>query len=177
MKFLKLKIFIFSTLLAFFITTCINAAIKTPFENIKIHNKPIYHSEIEFLNVDGKVINLSKYRGKLIILNFWASWCAPCREEMPSLDILKNTNEVSDLMIFPINIEKINIKKAKKFFKNLNIKNLSIFFDSEFKLVKLFSLRGVPTTIILDREGKEFSRIIGSIDFLDKKFIEWISKY
>ena len=96
---------------------------------------------------------------------------------MPSLDALQESSKVSDLIIFPINIEKKNIKRSKKFFKNLNIKNLSIFFDNEFKLVKLFSLRGVPTTIILNRKGREFSRIIGSIDFSDKKFIEWISKY
>ena len=177
MKFLKLKIIIFSILSVFFITTIINAAINPPFENIKMHNKPLYHSEIEFLNLDGELVNLSKYEGKLIILNFWTSWCAPCREEMPSLDALQESSKVSDLIIFPINIEKKNIKRSKKFFKNLNIKNLSIFFDNEFKLVKLFSLRGVPTTIILNRKGREFSRIIGSIDFSDKKFIEWISKY
>ena len=68
-------------------------------------------------------------------------------------------------------------KKTKKFFKDVNIKNLSIYFDSELELIKLFKLRGVPTTILLNKEGNEFARIVGEIDFYDKKFMEWLNQY
>ena len=73
--------------------------------------------------------------------------------------------------------EKPNIKKTSKFFQDLNIKNLKIYFDPEFELTKQFKLRGVPTTILLNKEGNEFARIIGDINFEDKKFIEWINNF
>ena len=80
-------------------------------------------------------------------------------------------------MIFPINIGQENIMKSQVFFKELNIENLSIYIDPSVKLAKEFSLRGIPTTILINKEGKEFARIIGSIDFDDLKFIEWLKKY
>ena len=80
-------------------------------------------------------------------------------------------------MIFPINVGKDNLKKSKKFFKDLEIKNLNIYFDNPVTLAKDLTLRGIPTTILFDKKGKEFARIIGSIDFSDQEFINWISNY
>ncbi len=111
------------------------------------------------------------------MLNFWATWCAPCKKEMPSLDYLIENPKLNNLKIFPINVGKDNIKNSKQFFKDLKIKNLNIYFDNEITLAKDFSLRGLPTTILFNKKGQEFARIIGSIDFEDIKFIEWISKY
>ena len=96
---------------------------------------------------------------------------------MPLLDELQVNKKISNIKIFPINLENKNIKKTKSFFNDLNIKNISIFFDSQLKLVKLFSLRGVPTTIFFNREGEEFARVIGSEDFSKDSFINWLSKY
>ena len=69
------------------------------------------------------------------------------------------------------------IEKSVDFFSELNIKNLELYFDNTIKLAKTFSLRGLPTTIIVNKEGEEFARIVGSIDFNDEKFINWLSKY
>ena len=91
--------------------------------------------------------------------------------------MIKKNPELNNLEIFPINIGKDNLKKSEKFFKDLNIRNLNIYFDSPITLAKNFNLRGVPTTILLNKDGKEFARIIGSIDFEDKDFIRWIKNY
>ena len=129
------------------------------------------------MDSEKKVIKLSNYKGNLVIINFWATWCAPCKEEMPSLDILKENSNLDNLKIFPINIGKENLKKSKIFFRDLNIKNLNIYFDRDITLAKDLSLRGVPTTILFNKEGKEFARIIGSIDFNDKEFVKWLLNY
>ena len=113
----------------------------------------------------------------MIILNFWATWCLPCKEEMPLLDDLQVNKNIQKLNIFPINLEEVNSKKIKNFFKELGIKNMSIYFDKKLNLVKLFSLRGLPTTIFFNRNGEEFARVIGSADFSDNKFIDWLSNY
>ena len=139
-------------------------------------NLKIYENVI-FKDANQKDVDLTDYKGKLIILNFWATWCAPCREEMPSLDSLQANIELTNLKIFPINISRENLKKSQNFFKELNIKNLDIYFDSPITLAKKFSLRGVPTTIFFDKRGNEFARIIGSLDFNNKEFINWLKSY
>ena len=137
--------------------------------------KPI--SSLIFEDFSGNEINLNEYNGKLVIINFWATWCAPCKKEMPSLDKLYQDKNFKNLQVFAVNMEQPNTLKTKKFFDDLNIKKLSIFFDSNLNFVKEFKLRGVPTTVLINKKGEEFARIIGEVDFLDKKFLKWLSNY
>ncbi len=146
-------------------------------KNLIINKEYKKYDSLTFLNAKNQKINLNSYKGNLIILNFWATWCAPCKEEMPSLDALLNNDRLNNLKIFPINVGKDNLEKSESFFKDLDINNLEIYFDSPSTLAKKLSLRGIPTSIILNKEGEEFARIIGSIDFEDKKFIDWLSIY
>ena len=111
------------------------------------------------------------------MLNFWATWCAPCKEEMPSLDRLLGNKKLNNLTIFPINVGQDSTEKSSKFFEDLKIKNLDLYFDPPVTLAKKFQLRGIPTSILLDKNGYEFARIIGSIDFEDKDFVKWLSSY
>ena len=146
-------------------------------KNLVLNKEPKIYDNIIFLDSDEKLVKLSDYKGKLVIINFWATWCAPCKEEMPSLDALKDNTNFDNLEIFPINIGKDDLNKSYEFFKDLNIKNLDIYFDNKTTLAKDFLLRGVPTTLLFNKEGKEFARIVGSIDFNEKNFIEWLSLY
>ncbi len=149
----------------------------TDFKNLIIKKDQKKYEDLSFLDADKKQVNLDDYRGKLVLLNFWASWCAPCKEEMPSLDSLQSNKNLNNLQIFPINVGQDNEKKAKDFFKELDIKTLNIYFDTTITLAKKFQLRGIPTTILISKDGYEFARIIGSIDFESQKFIKWLSKY
>ena len=146
-------------------------------KNLVISEEFKKHGDITFFDTKKNLINLNDYKGSLIILNFWATWCAPCKEEMPSLDFLAVNENLDNLKIFPINVGKDKIENAEKFFNDLNIKNLELYFDAPVTLAKKFSLRGLPTSIIFNKQGLEFAKIIGSIDFKDEKFIEWLSQY
>ena len=146
-------------------------------KNIVIHKVPKTYDNVIFLDKKDQKININEYKGSLLILNFWATWCEPCKEEMPSLDNLQVNPDLDKIKIFAINISKENLEKVNKFFINLNIKNFEPYFDSPITLAKTFSLRGVPTSILINKEGQEFARIIGSIDFEDQNFINWIKKY
>tara|TARA_B100001093_G_scaffold382060_1_gene367644 strand:+ start:1413 stop:1892 length:480 start_codon:yes stop_codon:yes gene_type:complete len=146
-------------------------------KNLVINKDFKKYDNLTFIDAKNKVINLSDYEGNLILLNFWATWCAPCKEEMPSLDLLQANENLKNLKIFPINVGQDNIEKASKFFEDLKIKNLDYYFDTPITLAKKFGLRGVPTSILFNKEGLEFARIIGSIDFTDKKFIEWLDNF
>ena len=148
-----------------------------PLNNIAINEIPKPISSIIFEDFSGNEIELNDYEGKLVIINLWATWCAPCKKEMPSLDMLNRNKSFKNLQIFPVNMEKPNRKKSKKFFSNLNIQSLKIFFDKDLDFVKEFNLRGVPTTVLINKKGKEFAKIIGEVDFNDEKFIKWLLKY
>ena len=146
-------------------------------KNIVIHKVPKTYDNVIFLDQKDQKINIDEYKGKLLLLNFWATWCEPCKEEMPSLDKLQANTELDKIKIFAINIGKENLDKVNKFFVDLNIKNFEPYFDPPTTLAKKFSLRGVPTSILINKEGQEFARIMGSIDFEDKNFVNWIKKY
>ena len=146
-------------------------------KNLVINNELKTYNNITFLDSNEKIIKLTDYKGNLVLLNFWATWCLPCKKEMPSLDDLKTSPELNNIEIFPINIGKENLEKTNKFFLDLNVKNLNIYFDNPVTLAKALALRGVPTTVLFNKDGKEFARIIGSIDFGDKGFINWIKLY
>jgi len=146
-------------------------------KNIVIHKVPKTYDNVIFLDKKDQKTNINDFKGNLLILNFWATWCEPCKEEMPSLDNLQVNPELNNLKIFAINIGKENSKKVNNFFKNLNIKNFEPYFDVPITLAKIFSLRGVPTSIFINKNGEEFARIIGFIDFDNKKFIDWLKTY
>ncbi len=146
---------------------------KPPFKNILVLDKPKVYKDIVFQDRDGNQIDVNSIdTHEIYILNFWATWCAPCKDEMPSLDKLQVEDRI---FIFPINMEEKNLKNTDKFYKDLNIKNLNLYFDDGLKLVKVFALRGVPTTIILNKKKEMVARVSGSVDFADEKFISWLS--
>jgi thiol-disulfide isomerase/thioredoxin len=143
-------------------------------KNLVVHKIPKIYDNVIFLDDADEEINIQNLDSKLIILNFWATWCEPCKEEMPSLNRLQANQNLKNLKIYPINIGKENLNKVKSFFNELDINNLEPYFDNPSTLAKTFSLRGLPTTILLNSKGEEFARIIGSINFDDENFINWL---
>mgnify|MGYP001357937758 FL=1 len=174
MKLLSYKFFL---VVIYLISTVISFSDEPNIKNLVIHKQNKKLKNITFLDVDNKLIHLNEFTGQLVIINFWATWCAPCKEEMPSLDNLKNLKAFENLKILPINVGQEDIQKSKIFFDDLKIKNLELYFDNSIKLAKTFTLRGLPTSVIINKEGEEFARIIGSIDFGDENFIKWLSKF
>jgi len=164
-------------ILFIFLTNNVFANDVSEIKNIVIHKDLKVYDNVIFLDKNDKKINIKEFNGNLLLLNFWATWCEPCKEEMPSLDKLQINENLSNLKVFAINISQENKKKVDNFFKDLNIKNFDPYFDAPTTLAKTFSLRGVPTSILLDKDGKEFARIIGSINFDNKKFINWLKTY
>ncbi len=146
-------------------------------KNLIINKELKKYDSLTFLDAKNKELKLDDFKGNLILLNFWATWCAPCKKEMPSLDLLQVNENLKNIKIFPINVGQDKIDNAISFYNDLKIKNLELYFDSPTTLAKKFQLRGLPTSILFNKEGKEFARIVGSINFEDKKFIKWLSKY
>ena len=114
---MKLLTYKFLLVIFYLLSTVISYSTEQPnIKNLIVHSDGKKLKNIEFKNNFDEVIRLNDYRGKLVILNFWATWCAPCRHEMLSLDTLQSMNHLENLKIFPINVGKEKIEKAEKFF-------------------------------------------------------------
>ena len=175
MKLLTIK---FILVFIYLISSSASYAIQQPnLKNLIIHKDSKKLEKINFININNEVINLKRFRNSLIVINFWATWCAPCIEEMPSLSRLKANTVFKNLQIIPINVGKDNVEKSKNFYKKLKIDNLEIYFDKDVELAKKFLLRGLPTTVFINKKGEEFARVIGFINFDDKKIIKWLKTY
>tara|TARA_Y100000741_G_scaffold233634_1_gene178558 strand:- start:88 stop:618 length:531 start_codon:yes stop_codon:yes gene_type:complete len=175
---MKLLILKFILIFIYLISSSSSYAIQQPnIKNLIVHKNPKKLEMINFFNNKNETINLNEFKNSLIILNFWATWCAPCKEEMPSLDSLQVNSIFNNLKIIPINVGRENIEISKRFYKELKIKNLEIYYDKNVNLANKFLLRGLPTTILINKNGEEFARIIGYVDFNEKKIIKWLKQY
>tara|TARA_B100001121_G_C18646645_1_gene602005 strand:- start:822 stop:1352 length:531 start_codon:yes stop_codon:yes gene_type:complete len=145
-------------------------------KNLIIYEEKQEIKLFEFFNEFENKVNIQEFKSELIIVNFWATWCAPCREEMPSLNNLQLVNNEKKIKIIPINIGGENLRTSKKFFNELNINNLKVYVGNGAEIAKNLKLRGLPTTIFIDRDGYEFARIVGSIDFNSDEFLKWLKK-
>ena len=175
---MKFKNLYFSVIIFYLISFSFVYSIDLPdIKNIIIHKEKKKINHLYFFNSKSKKVSLNDFSSNLVIINFWATWCAPCKEEMPHLNRLKSKNEFKDIEIIPINIADEELKNSKKFFEELSINNLEIFYGSSVELAKEFKLRGIPTTIFIDKEGYEFARVIGFIDFENKSFLDWLANH
>ena len=148
--------------------------IKT-FNNIVLHEKPKDLPDLELINKKGNTIIFTDFSSKLTLINFWATWCAPCKKELPTLDSLHQQIPRSQINIVLINIENIKYDKIQRFFNQLKVKNLVSYFDNKLKLTKELKLRGIPITLIVNSNGKEIGRIIGDLDFTNPRFVSWVN--
>jgi len=105
-------------------------------KNIVIHKDLKTYDNVIFLDQKDKKINIKDFNGNLVLLNFWATWCEPCKEEMPSLDRLQNNLELNNIKVFAINISKESLKKINDFFQELNIEYLEPYYDAPTTLAK-----------------------------------------
>ena len=161
-------------ILVFLISLNLNAA-EDFSKNIVIHEKPVEIKELKFKDSNLQEVDLSNKKGNIMIINFWATWCAPCKREMPSLE--KLTNKYPEIKVYAINTEKPNKLKIRDFFRTVGVASLDTYYDPDFKLVKQFKMRGLPTSILIDKEGNEFGRVIGEADFVSEDFLKIIKKY
>ena len=175
---MKFKNLYFSVIIFYLISFNFVYSIDLPnIKNIIIHKEKKKISNLHFFNSQSKKVSLNDFSSNLVIINFWATWCAPCREEMPHLNELKSKNEFKDIEIIPINIADEEIKNSKIFFEELGLNNIEIFYGPSIELAKKFKLRGIPTTIFIDKEGYEFARGIGFIDFESKAVLDWLANH
>jgi thiol-disulfide isomerase/thioredoxin len=108
---------------------------------------------------------LSQLRGKVVLLNFWATWCLPCRREMPGLDRLQGTLGGADFEVVALSLDREGAKVVKPFYKELGLKNLGIYVDPKMWIQRAFGITVFPTTVLIDKAGREVGRLEGPAEW------------
>ena len=172
MKLLTLKFFIL--LFVFFIPNAVNSKELTDLKNLVIYEDQKKISEISFKNEEDKTVSLSEYKNKLLILNFWATWCEPCKEEMPSLDRLQQKYDKQDFQILAISVDRGPKKKSVNFFNEYEIQNIDLFFDDKNNIPREVRAAGLPFSFFIDQEGNQIAKFIGPTEWDSNYFQDYI---
>ena len=134
-------------------------------DKLVVHPAPQPAVDGSFTDVDGGSHSLADFRGKVVVLNFWATWCAPCREEMPSLDRLQAEKGGADLAVVTVATGRNSPQGITRFFEDEGITALPRYTDADMSLARSMAVFGLPVTVILDRDGQEVARLTGGADW------------
>lgn len=121
--------------------------------------------EFKFEDGNGAVKTLADWKGKVVLLNLWATWCAPCRKEMPDLDRLQKELGGPDFEVVALSLDREGAPVARKFLESTKVETLKLYIESTSKSIGVLRAAGLPTTILIDREGREIGRLFGPAEW------------
>ncbi len=126
-------------------------------------------------DMKGNMVSLSDFRGKVVFLNFWATWCAPCRHEMPDLEKLHNKYKEGDLVVLAVSTDKQGLKVVQPYIDEEGF-TLTVLIDSNSDVSDSYGVFALPTTFIIDRDGKIVEMIQGIRDWFDKEVLDYLDE-
>jgi len=141
---------------------------------LAIHKAPLAMPAVSILDMKGNKRSLDEFKGKYILLNFWAAWCAPCRAEMPALDRLQGAIGGDNIQVLLVAAGRNPRPAITKFFKDASIRNLLTLRDPKQRLSRPLGIFGLPTTLILNPDGKEIARMQGDANWSSTEAISFL---
>jgi thiol-disulfide isomerase/thioredoxin len=157
------------------LTTWQFAAGQEPPKNFVMHDAPKPVAAIKFDDAQGQSRNLADFKAKVVLLNIWATWCGPCRKEMPALDHLHAALGGPDFEVVALSIDRGGMDAVRRFFADIGIRTLAMYLDSSGLALRTLSALGLPTTLLIDREGGEIGRLIGPAEWDSPQMVEFVS--
>lgn len=127
--------------------------------------KPRELPSLTFVGGDGTAQTLADFRGRIVLLNVWATWCVPCREEMPTLDRLQARLGGADFHVLPLSIDSAGLDAVRRFYEEIGISHLSMYLAEHMSAISPLAVVGLPTTLLIDREGREIARRVGPAEW------------
>jgi thiol-disulfide isomerase/thioredoxin len=142
-----------------------------------VQPRPSPSDNATWKDANGKILNLANFKGKVILINYWATWCPPCIRELPSIDRLQARLGGDDFTIVAISIDRGGKPIARRLMKHLRLKNLALYLDPTSKSAKKLGVRSMPTTFLFDRKGREIGKLEGGAEWDDKEAIALIQYF
>ncbi len=140
-------------------------------------DRPRELPDLGFVDGDGRAASLADFRGRVVLLNLWATWCVPCRREMPALERLQAKLGGAEFIVLPLSIDRGGLPPVKRFYEELGLEALGIFVDQSGAATSKLATTGVPTTLLIDRDGREIGRLLGAAEWDSPEAIALIRRY
>ena len=134
-------------------------------QNFTFFDPPKQVAGVSFVDAQGRKLGLEDFRGKFVLVNLWATWCGPCRREMPSLDRLQARLSGGDFTVLALSQDRKGVAAVEKFLTQIGTKNLDVFVDASAQSARKLGAIGLPTTVLLNKEGGVIGRLIGSAEW------------
>ncbi len=144
------------------VTVPIGSSVEANPLELSVFDQPRALPEIRFSNDQDHEFTLGDFRGRVVLLNVWATWCVPCREEMPALDRLQARLGGEEFLVIPLSIDRQGAAAVKRFYRELGLEKFGIYIDPSGQASRALALPGVPTTLLIDRGGREVARKMGA---------------
>jgi thiol-disulfide isomerase/thioredoxin len=144
-------------------------------KNFAMHATPRPVAAINFVNSQGQSRSLVDFKHKVVVFNIWATWCVPCRREMPALDRLQAALGGTDFEVVALSIDHGGKDVVSKFYVDVGIHKLDMYLDNSATATRALSIFGLPTSLLIDREGREIGRVIGPAEWDSPETIEFIT--
>lgn len=132
---------------------------------LQLHPSPAGLPTVRFQDERGQDVTLSDFSGRVVLLNVWATWCPPCRDEMPALDALQRALGDTEFEVVAIATDTTGVASVRRFYERLGIRSLAVYVDSNSTVATRLRVAGLPTTLLVDREGREIGRTTGPADW------------
>jgi thiol-disulfide isomerase/thioredoxin len=139
-----------------------------------LHETPRALLSPGFSDAGGRKLTLDDFRGKVVLLNVWATWCVPCREEMPTLDALQAQLGGEEFIVAPLSIDEGGLPPVKKFYDEIGIAHLGIYLAESIRAQFALGVFGLPTTMLIDRDGREIARLVGPAEWDSPEMIAFL---
>ena len=130
---------------------------------VKPERKPL--PDIEFADSSGKAVKISQWRGRIVLINLWATWCAPCRKEMPALAELQGKLGSKDFEVVAISIDRKGLEASSAFLKETGAETLKLYVEPSSRILNELQALGLPATVLVDRQGREIGRLLGPAEW------------
>lgn len=132
--------------------------------------------EVQFVDGEGKSHTLADFKGKVVLLNLWATWCVPCRKEMPTLDRLQAQLGGPDFQVLALSIDLDGLQVVRDFYKEVGIQHLGIYIDESASAISSLGAFGLPATLLLDRQGRELGRKLGEATWDSPEVVAYLKE-
>jgi thiol-disulfide isomerase/thioredoxin len=141
------------------------ALAKGPVAGVIVHPVRKEIAGFSFADAKGQTLDLSKWKGRVVLLNLWATWCAPCRKEMPDLAKLQQELGGADFEVVALSLDRKGLEASQAFLKEIGAESLATYIEPEAKSLAALQALGLPATILIDRKGQEAARLLGPADW------------
>lgn len=146
-------------------------------QGFALHDAAQPIANVRFVTEDGTKLDMESFQGKVLLLNIWATWCVPCREEMPTLDALEDKLGSDKFEVVALSIDRAGVPAVRRFYDEIGVEHLNMYVDKTMLSATALRTVGLPTTLLINAKGEELGRLVGPAEWDDPEMVSFLKGF